>query len=295
MSNDKEWCVYMHTNNINNKKYIGMTCDVSSRFEKNGEGYLHKNKEGKYTQPAFAYAINKYGWDNFTHKIIKDNLLKEEADELEIKMIKEYDTQNPNKGYNIRNGGSNGHLSEETKKKLRETMTGRYDGENNPFYGKQHSQETKDILRQKGKENARDISGDKNPMYGKTLNEEERYHRGDGRRNTHLSEETKNKISESNKEYYKTHIHHALGTHKTEYQKKVLRQKMLGREMDDQWKEKIGRGHAPYAYLCVETNCEYYSSGEAERQTGIDKSSIRKAADGKQNVAGGYHWKKIIK
>ena len=294
MSEDKDWCVYIHINNINNKKYIGMTCDINSRFGKNGKGYLHINKDGQFLQPAFANAINKYGWENFSHKILYDNLLKEEADELEKKLIKEYDTQNPINGYNIRNGGSNGHLSEETKEKLKEAMKDKYNGKNNPFYGKQHSQETKDLLRQKGKENAKDISGDKNPMFGKILTEEERYHRGDGRRNVHLSNDIKEKISESNKKYYETHAHHALGTHKTEEQKEALRKKMLGREMDAEWKEKIVKGNSPYNYVCIETKSEYYSSGDASRQTGIDKVSIRRAADGKQNIAGGSHWKKIL-
>lgn len=272
-----------------------MTCNIKSRFGKNGKGYLHKNKEGEYSQPAFANAINKYGWDNFSHEIINDNLTKKEADVLEEKMIKEYDSQNPKKGYNIKNGGSNGHLSENTKSKLKKAMEGKYDGEDNPFYGKHHSKETKDLLSKKAKENVKDISGDKNPMFGIKLTLEEKYHRGDFRRGTKLSEDTKEKISKSNKEYYKTHVHHALGVHKTDKQKENLRQKMLGRKMDEQWKKKIGEGHAVYIYICVETNCEYYSSGEASRKTGIDKSSIQKVANGKAILAGGYHWIKKIK
>ena len=74
MESEKEWCVYKHTNKINNKVYIGMTCKIESRFGKNGKGYLHKNKVGEYTQPAFANAVKKYGWDNFSHEIINDNL-----------------------------------------------------------------------------------------------------------------------------------------------------------------------------------------------------------------------------
>lgn len=295
MQSDRDWCVYIHTNIINSKKYVGMTCNIKSRFGKDGGGYLHKNKERKFIQPAFANAINKYGWENFSHEIIFSNLLKEEADALESELIKKYDTQNPDRGYNIKDGGSNGHLSEETKKKLSLAMTGRYDGENNPFYNKHHSQETKDFLKEKGKENARDITGDKNPMFGRVLTEEERFSRGNGKRGICLSEETKEKISISNKEYYKTHVHHALGSHRTEEQKEKIREKALEREMNEQWKENIGKSHSPYVYVCIETNCEYYSSGEASRNTGIDKSSIRKAADGKQAQAGGYHWKKYKK
>lgn len=287
---DRDWVVYMHINKINNKKYVGMTCNINSRFGKNGSGYLRKNKDGTYTQPAFANAIIKYGWENFSHEVLYSNLLKEEADKLEEEIIEKYNTRNPKNGYNIREGGSNGHLSEETKAKLREKMTGRYDGEDNPFYGKHHSQEVKNIISEKAKERDIDIFGEKNPMFGRIFTEEEKYIRGNANRGKHLSENTKEKISKSNKEYYKTHIHHALGVHRTEEQKEVLRQKMLGRKLDEECKEKIGKGHSKYIYVCVETNREYYSSGEAMRDTGIDKASIRRVANGQQAQAGGHHW-----
>lgn len=289
---NKEWCVYIHTNQINNKKYIGMTYDVKSRFGKNGSGYLNKTKEGKYNQPAFAYAIIKYGWENFSHDIIEDKLTKEEADILEKQLIDQYNTRNPENGYNIKEGGSNGHLSEETKNKLREIMSEKYKGENNPFYGKTHTKETKEKMSKIQKENAknRDISGSNNPMYGRVLSEEERYARGNSNRGKHLSELTKNKISKSNKEYYKTHNHHSLGTNKTDEQKEHIRQKMLGREMNEEWRAKIGEGHAPYIYICVETGEEFSSSVEASKKMNIHKSSIQNVANGKQKTAGGFHW-----
>lgn len=86
-----------------------------------------------------ARAILKHGWENFTHEILFENLSKEEADAKEKELIELHDSCNPQKGYNTRIGGSNGPLSEETKEKLRKTMLGRYDGENNPFYGRTHS------------------------------------------------------------------------------------------------------------------------------------------------------------
>lgn len=292
---EKEWCVYIHTNQINNKKYVGLTCNINKRFDKNGEGYLHVKKDGTYVQPAMANAINKYGWDNFSHEIVASNLTKEEADTLEKEYIKKYDTRNPLKGYNIREGGSNGHLSEQTKQKLSEIMKGKYDGENNPFYGKHHTQEVKELLRENGKNNARDISGKNNPMYNHMITDEERQKRSESMKGHKVSDDTKNKISKANKEYYQTHIHHALGTHKTEEQKEHMREKMIGREMNDEWKKKIGLGHAPYRYICVETQVVYETSGEAERDTGINRSSIRNVADGKAKTAGGFHWIKVKK
>lgn len=133
MNEDRTWCLYMHTNKINNKKYIGITCHIENRFGKNGSGYLRKKSNGEYNQPLFARAILKYGWDNFEHEVLFSNLTKEEADELENNLIEFYNLRNPKFGYNIKEGSSNGHLSEETKKKLSEIMSKKYQGEGNPF------------------------------------------------------------------------------------------------------------------------------------------------------------------
>lgn len=93
----KKYCVYMHKNKINGKVYIGQTCDIKSRFAQ--EGRYYKNC------PAFYNAIVKYGWDNFEHIILKDNLTKEEADKWEIYYIKEFKAQDKRYGYNIVSGG----------------------------------------------------------------------------------------------------------------------------------------------------------------------------------------------
>lgn len=110
---DRRWCVYMHIF-PNNKKYIGITCEKPQhRWGKGGSGYLAM-KDGKYTQPAIAHAINKYckkseDWDKLVeHKIICDNLTVKEAGEMEKKLIAQYDTTNSLYGYNIRLGGMDG-------------------------------------------------------------------------------------------------------------------------------------------------------------------------------------------
>lgn len=92
----KEYKVYYHKNKINNKYYIGITKqNVNKRWGKNGKNY--------YTQ-YFGYAIQKYGWDNFEHGILFDNLTETEAKNKEIELIKKYNSLHPN-GYNLTVGG----------------------------------------------------------------------------------------------------------------------------------------------------------------------------------------------
>lgn len=117
------YCVYIHTS-PSGKKYIGQTGKKPEyRWGKNGNGYLNKN-DGGYTQPAFAYAILKYGWENFDHEIIASNLTKDEADNFEKLLIEKLDTMNPQCGYNCREGGNSSCISEETRKKISKTLKG---------------------------------------------------------------------------------------------------------------------------------------------------------------------------
>lgn len=95
MINLKSYCVYMHKNKINQKVYIGQTCQPPERRWKKGQGYKNCTH--------FYYAIQKYGWDNFEHIIIKQQLTLEQANKLEKALIKKYDAIN--NGYNIRVGG----------------------------------------------------------------------------------------------------------------------------------------------------------------------------------------------
>ena len=117
--------IYMYENNINQKKYIGQTClSLSQRAGKNGI---------KYKNCIYFYkAIQKYGWNNFSVKILEDNLTLEEANMKEQQYINFYNTKNKNYGYNLRDGGSHGHLAETTKEKISNSLK----SINNPNYGK---------------------------------------------------------------------------------------------------------------------------------------------------------------
>ena len=94
------YSVYKHTS-PSGKVYIGITCQKPERRWRNGEGYKAKNGE----QTAFYKAIMKYGWENIQHEIIASEISKNEACEMEIKLIAEYNSQNSQYGYNVLNGG----------------------------------------------------------------------------------------------------------------------------------------------------------------------------------------------
>lgn len=165
--------VYVHQNKTNGKRYVGMTSrDPKARW-KRGLGYSDQLPIGR--------AFRKYGWDGFTHEIIASGLTEDEAKSLEIKLIAEWNTQNPDLGYNICAGGEGvvgWHPSDETKRKISEAQKGKF-GEKNPNYGHKWTDEMKAVAsekhknvseetRQKLSEAAKKRCGEKNPFYGKT-------------------------------------------------------------------------------------------------------------------------------
>ena len=75
----KKYVVYMHKNKINNKVYIGQTCNIKKRWSPQAyKGSAH-----------FYHAICKYGWNNFQHIILQSQLNKQQADKEEIKNMEE--------------------------------------------------------------------------------------------------------------------------------------------------------------------------------------------------------------
>lgn len=112
------YTIYVHTNIVNGKKYIGQTKaeDLTRRWT-GGNGYRET--------PHFNRAIKKYGWSGFTHEIIETGLTKEEADKKEIFYIALYKTTDPKYGYNICYGGHHGNaMSAEAKERLHQMFSG---------------------------------------------------------------------------------------------------------------------------------------------------------------------------
>lgn len=174
----KTYTIYMHKNKINGKVYIGQTSQKPEKRWDNGRGYETSSK--------FYNAILKYGWDNFEHIILYTNLTLEEANQKEQELIKQYRACEDDFGYNITSGGHNFIHSEETKRKIgaanstalqgnkwskeqHKLISEMFTGKGNPFYGKHHTKETKQLISEhrKGK-----CAGEEHPMYGKHHTEE---------------------------------------------------------------------------------------------------------------------------
>lgn len=101
----KNYVIYKHTS-PSGKSYIGQTNNRQRRERQ------HRNR---IECRAFASAIKKYGWANFEHSILEENLTLEEANIKEQFYIAEHNTIFPN-GYNLTSGGFNCMYTEETRK-----------------------------------------------------------------------------------------------------------------------------------------------------------------------------------
>jgi len=143
---------YIITNKQNGKSYVGITTRKIAR-----RWYEHCYL-GNSCGQLLNKAINKYGIDAFEIQVVASAKTISDLKELEKQLIVQYQTKVPN-GYNLTDGGDgltgyrhteedkkrNGDLkrgtvhSDETKQKMKDAHTGK----NNHFYGKSHSEETK--------------------------------------------------------------------------------------------------------------------------------------------------------
>lgn len=150
------YSVYVHTNMINGKIYVGTTKKVPAykRWGLTGIGYK-KNKR-------FYDDISEFGWKNFESEIVASGLNEAEASNMERILIGQLETQDPNKGYNFEKGGLRKNEASRAKKISESTK-----GKNHHHFGKPQSDETREKI-------SRSLSGENNIWYGKHLPEETR-------------------------------------------------------------------------------------------------------------------------
>lgn len=166
----KNGILYEIVNKVNNKKYIGVTYGKTINKRWNGHKTCMRSKND--LRPLYN-AMRKYGLDNFEINVLMEDVPENYLNLLEQLWIKELNLTNRNKGYNLAIGGyiNRGFkMSEDSKLK----MSLSHKGEKAYWYGKHHSVETRNKIREQ--------------RYGKAFNK--------GYRHT---EEVKQKMSESKK------------------------------------------------------------------------------------------------
>lgn len=242
--------IYLVTNKINGMKYVGQSLqlDINKRW------YSHKKVDKHNVGQILYNAYKKYGIDNFDYKIICI-CFDEDTDKYEEEYIKKYNTVHPN-GYNLLQGGKNRKHNPETLKHLSEIMK----GENHPQYGTKLSEERK-------KQHSERMKGPGNPNFGKKIPKEVIEKRIQTIKNINRETrlETKEKISNSLKEYYKTTYKKGVKTNG----KKVRQYDLNGNFIK-----------------------EYYSISEAARTLNVANTTISRACERVNGMSGGYRWTK---
>ena len=122
--------VYKITNTVNGKAYIGISVNEPT------QGRIKEHLSGRGNR-IIARAVKKYGKEVFTYEILEENVFDEFLPDLEVAYIANFNTVVPN-GYNLTSGGEVAKtLSDETRCKISDTLT----GEKNPNFGKPMSDE----------------------------------------------------------------------------------------------------------------------------------------------------------
>lgn len=106
-------CIYLITNKVNQKVYVGKSVKPSSRIEK-------YNRLACEDQPRLFNALKKWGLGNFYFEVIDEVADNIQLDFLEIVFIDKNNSRDYKRGYNIQGGGGGGLHSEESKRKIGE-------------------------------------------------------------------------------------------------------------------------------------------------------------------------------
>lgn len=168
INNKKEYnfsCIYLWTNLVNGKKYVGQTTCFYRRM---------KSYRCTYPNAYMEHAVKKHGLDNFDITILERDVPLDKLDEREQYWLDYYQSYDVDKGYNICKIASTTKGVTHTKEWCQEhsdcmkekwkdaeyrsfwhdKMSGEnnyfygkhFSGELNPMYGKHHSQTTKDKM-----------------------------------------------------------------------------------------------------------------------------------------------------
>lgn len=181
--------VYVITNKINGKQYVGQTKN-SLRWR-----FLQHCAPSKAAHCELTRAIVDQGRDNFSIDLIEMAEDRAEADIIETREIKARNSFIPG-GYNIFIGGTvSGHYVDSRVIQMSERQKGNL----NSFYGRNHTEETKNKI-------SKASSGRVSPMKGRKMSDEAKAKlsascmgRKAWNKGQNHTEETKRRISEAAK------------------------------------------------------------------------------------------------
>jgi group I intron endonuclease len=259
--------IYKITNTITKKCYIGETTELTP--EKRWRGHIQTLKRNEGC-PALKEAMKKYGVDKFKFEVIII-CFNDDLDIYEREYIQKYNSMVPN-GYNILPGGKCGG-GFKGKKHTEESITKMVDGvkkfrEANPDHFETYRERHKEAMDQI------DISS--------RLTNSEKYQKAksEGRlgarshKDGNLSEETKQKISESVTNYFKENGPHLVNIEKH----RTAMAKAKGK---------------PVIQYTPNDKCvkQYKSIADAGRLSGVKNNNIKQVLKGNTKTAGGYIWK----
>lgn len=149
--------VYLVTNDKNERCYLGVhSCECDPELD----DYYGSGK-------GIQAAVKLYGVESFSKTIIETFETREEAEKFEEEQLELHNAEMNPKFYNRSNkacGGRNeaaiaGSKARKWTDEERQRYSDMNSGENNPFYGQKHSEET----RAKMRERHADVSGSNNP------------------------------------------------------------------------------------------------------------------------------------
>jgi group I intron endonuclease len=161
--------IYKITNLLNGKIYIGQEKNYNPNYY--GSGILIKKE------------IEILGRENFRKEIIEYCHNIQDLNKAEIFWIKNYNSTNPDIGYNLAKGGSLFYMSSEIAKKISEALKGKYRGKDSSRYGSKLTEDHKRKISECNK--------------GRRWSEESREKASKSRKGKEMSYETRKKISEA--------------------------------------------------------------------------------------------------